>query len=294
MKTNLKRGAGILRTVGVILVALLAGGCPDNSPPPAGTPTPAGAGGKIVIRGSNTIGEELAPALIAEFKKDHPAAEFEVDTKATGYGLAALRAGKCDIAGASREVTAEEKTEADTYKVQMNDHVIGSYCVAVIVNGNNPVSGLTKEQVRDIFTGAITNWKDLGGPDAAIVLYIRDPISGTYLGFREMAMGDKPYVSGAKLKTSYASIAEAVAQDANGIGYSSIALATAQGVKGVSIGGVAPTVGSVNDGKYPYTRKLRLYTNKAKESGQASEFIQYVQSAKGQQVLAQMGFVPHP
>ncbi len=292
MKTNFNRGAGVIRTVGVMLVALLAGGCPDKSPPPAGAP--AGAGGKVVIRGSNTIGEELAPALIAEFKKDHPAAEFDVDTKATGYGLAALRAGKCDIAGASREATQQEKDEAKNYKVDMNDYVIGSYSVAVIVNGNNAVAGLTKEQVRDIFTGAITNWKDLGGPDAAIVLYIRDPISGTYLGFRELAMGDKPYVSGAKFKTSYASIAEAVAQDANGIGYSSIELATGQGIKGVSIGGVAPTAAAVNEGKYPYARKLRLYTNKAKESAPVTEFIQYVQSAKGQQVLAQMGFVQHP
>ena len=85
-----------------------------------------------------------------------------------------------------------------------------------------------------------------------------------------------------------------MAQDPNGIGYSSIELATGQGIKGVSIGGVAPTAAAVNEGKYPYARKLRLYTNKAKESAPVTEFIQYVQSAKGQQVLAQMGFVQHP
>jgi phosphate transport system substrate-binding protein len=147
--------------------------------------------------------------------------------------------------------------------------------------------------VRDIFTGTIKNWKDVGGPDAAISLYIRDPISGTYLGFRELAMDNKAYADGAKLLTNYAGIVDAVAQDANGIGYSGIELATNAGVKGVSIDGVLPTAQSVNAGKYPYARALRFYTNKAKESGPVHEFIQYVESPKGQQILDQMGFVPH-
>jgi phosphate transport system substrate-binding protein len=216
-----------------------------------------------------------------------------VETKATGYGLAALRAGQCDIAGASREANKEEVEQARAYNMQMKDYVFGFYSVAVAVNASNPVTNLTKAQVRDIFTGTIKNWKDVGGPAGEIHLYIRDPISGTYLGFRELAMENKPYATGVKLVTNYAGIIDAVAGDANGIGYSSIEFVSKAGVKGVSIGGMAPTIAAVNAGKYPYARALRFYTNKAKESGPVQDFIKYVQSPKGQQVLVQTGFVPH-
>jgi phosphate transport system substrate-binding protein len=85
-----------------------------------------------------------------------------------------------------------------------------------------------------------------------------------------------------------------LAQDTNGIGYSSIDLVTKDGVKGISIGGVAPTIASVNQGKYPYRRTLRFYTNKAKETPSAHDFVQFVMSTRGQAILGQMGFVPHP
>ena len=120
--------------------------------------------------------------------------------------------------------------------------------------------------MRDLFTGAVQNWKEVGGPDAPVHLYIRHPISGTYLGFRELAMENKPYALNLKTFTNYTDIVQAVAQDANGIGYSTIALASNAGVKPVSIGGVAPTVESVNKGQYPYARVLRLYTDKANET----------------------------
>src|SRR5208283_1575082 len=113
--------------------------------------------------------------------------------------------------------------------VEYIDHVIGAYSVAVVVNAANPVGNLTRGQVRDIFTGAIRNWKDVGGPDAPIHLYIRDPISGTYIGFKELAMENKPYASERNLFTNYAAIVTAVARDANGIGYSGFNLAPHSG-----------------------------------------------------------------
>src|SRR5580698_4155948 len=99
MKTIITSRKRIIGSIGVALTALLLGSGPAEKSV-AETNEGSPRNGKIIIRGSNTIGEELAPALISEFKKDHPAAVFEVETKATGYGLAALRAGKCDIAGA--------------------------------------------------------------------------------------------------------------------------------------------------------------------------------------------------
>jgi phosphate transport system substrate-binding protein len=296
MKTNLCHGrsgpttAGFLRSVSLILLGVVVAGCPAGKQT-SETPETA-LFGKIVIRGSNTIGEELAPRLISEYKKDHPSAGFDLETKGTSYGMGALMGGFCDMAGASRLPLKEELEVAQFRNVELNDYVIGAYSVAVVVNPANPVGNLTREQVRDIFTGAIQNWKAVGGPDAPIRLYIRDPISGTYIGFKELAMENKPYASEQNLFTNYAAIVAAVARDANGIGYSGFNLAPHSGVKAVSIGGIEPTADAVNQGKYPYARALHLYTNKAKERPAALDFIQFIRSPHGQDVLGQMGYVP--
>jgi phosphate transport system substrate-binding protein len=271
-----------LRCIGFIFLAALVISC---------SPQPNEA---IVIRGSNTIGEELAPRLIAEFKKDHPRVAFDTEFKGTSYGLGALMVERCDIAAASRNITTNELALAADRSIAFNDYVIGDYCVAVIINAANPVTNLTKDQVRDVFSGTIKNWKDLGGPDAAIHLYIRDPISGTYLGFQEVAMEKQPYSLGVKAFTNHTAIIQAVAQDSYGIGYSSINLAKKGGVKTVSIAGVSPTVETVNKGQYPYARVLRFYTEKSKETSAAKGFIDFVQSPRGQAILEEMGFVRRP
>jgi phosphate transport system substrate-binding protein len=248
--------------------------------------------GKIVIKGSNTIGEELGPRLIAEFKKQHPAALIELESKLTGYGLAALIAGQCNIASASRAPLPDELEQARARNVELDDHVIGSYSVAVVINAANPVADLNRNQIRDIFTGAIQNWKDVGGPDARIALHIRDPISGTYHGFRELAMENKYYSTNRNTFTNYTGIVEAVAKDPNGIGYCSIELVGKPGIKASSIGGVAPSIVTVNEGNYPYARVLHFYTSKGKEDPSAKEFIDFVLSPKGQEIVAQTGNVP--
>ena len=280
------------RNLGLIFTAFIIAGCSPDKPP-----VEPATMGKIIIRGSNTIGEELAPQLIAEYKMDHPAATFDLDAKGTSYGMGALMGGYCDIAGASRLPTKEELEVAEYHNVELNDYVIGAYAVAVVINAGNTVTNLTREQVRDIFTGTIQNWKDVGGPAAPVHLHIRDPLSGTYMGFKELAMENKPYAPDSKmftLATNYESIAEAVAKDPNGIGYTGVSLAKNAGAKVVSIGGVQPNAVSVNKGEYPYTRTLHFYTVKAKETAATSDFIQFVQSVHGQEVVARLGDVPHP
>lgn len=278
-------------------VSVLLWGCPagkpsgDSSSGGATTPKPTNT---VVIRGSNTIGEELAPKLTAEFKKTHEAIAFDLETKATGYGMAALRAGKCDIAAASRAVIDQEKELAAESGLEMNEYQLGYYSVAVVVNSANTVANLTKEQVYGIFTGKITNWKDVGGADTAIHVYARDPISGTHLGFKEAAMNNDAYAAHPKLFTSYAAIVEAVGKDAGGIGYSSLNKANASGAKALSIGGVEASTATVHNGKYPYARTLRFYTNKNKESATAKEFIEFAISKRGQEIVSEMGFTPKP
>ena len=294
MKNLLRNPAAIFRSdLPVVLCALAAcalSACSEKQD--AAPPAPAANAGKVVIKGSNTIGEELGPQLAAEYKKEHPNAVVEIESKATGYGFAALLANQCNVAAASRPPIKEEMELAQTRGVELTDHVIGSYSVAVIVNAGNSVGDLSKDQIRDIFTGKIQNWKEVGGPDAPIHLVVRDPISGTYLGFRELAMDNKPYGSGLKTCTNYASIAAIVAQDPGAIGYCSFDLESKPGIKAVNIQGVAPSAATVKEGKYPYARLLHLYTSKAHEDAPARQFIEFAQSAKGQEIIKQTGNVP--
>lgn len=282
---------GFLRSISLILVGIVVAGCPGSKPTSETAPS-----GKITIRGSNTIGEELAPQLIAEYKKSHPTVTFDLESKGTGYGFGALLGGFCDIAGASRLPFKEELEMARNRNVEYNDHVIGAYSVAVVVNAANSVGNLARAQVRDIFTGVVQNWKEVGGPDAPIHLFIRDPVSGTHLGFRELAMENKPYAETTNLFlfTNYLGITEAVASDTNGIGYSSIEPEYVADVKPVSIGGVEPTPADVNKGAYPYARVLHLYTSQGHETQETLGFIQFVLSPQGQAVLTRTGYTPHP
>ena len=278
---GLKNQSGwLVSGAGLVLLGVLAFGCsPANS-------------AKVVIRGSNTIGEELAPRLINEYRKEHPGVEFDTEFKGTTYGFGALFVSRCDVAAASRDATTNELALARDNGVQLREEAIGTYCVAVVVNSACPVTNLTRAQVRDIFTGTAQNWKDVGGPDLPIRLFIRHPVSGTYLGFRELGMEDKPYALTAKTCTNYTDIVREVAAEPGAIGYASFQLAAKPGVKAVAIDGMAPSAANVKQGKYPFARTLRLYTNKAAEVPAAHEFVDFVQSARGQQILDEMGYVP--
>ena len=277
------------RSLPLCVLMLFLTGCPAPTSPADST---AASGNKLVLRGSNTIGEELAPRLIAAYTNEHSDAVFDTEFKGTGYGLGALSTYSCDIAAASRVVSTNELDLLKQGNIDLNEYVIGDYAVAVVVHALNPVNDLTKEQVRDIFTGTIQNWKEVGGPDQPIHLYIRNPVSGTYLGFQELAMGNGPYGHAQKTLTSYADIVQSISQDPAGIGYSGLPKPQVVDTKMVSIGGVEPTAANVSKGSYPYARVLRLYTDKAKESPAAKEFIQFAMSAKGREIITKSGFVP--
>ena len=289
MKRSFRNNASAIRFIRLLLLPLVIlafSGCPaskQNAEPVVA--------GKVVIKGSNTIGEELAPKLISAYTKDHPQVSIELESKGTGTGFAALFAGQSDLASASRVVSNEELGKAHSSGIDFNIYTLCSYSVAVVLNGANTVTNLSRDQVRDLFTGVVQNWKDVGGPDAPVHLYIRDPVSGTYLGFRELAMEDKGYAANAKAFTNYAGIVQAVAQDTNGIGYASFDLVAKSGVKAVPIRGVAPNPLTVNEGQYPFSRVLRFYAVKGKESAPARDFVRFIQSPTGQEIIEKAGFV---
>ncbi|MGA2248268.1 MAG: phosphate ABC transporter substrate-binding protein [Verrucomicrobiota bacterium] len=255
---------------------------------------PAAAQETITIRGSNTIGEELAPLLIAEYKKGHPNVNFDLEFKGTAYGIGALLGGYCDLAGASRAVSKEQEELAQIRGIRFKEYVIGSYTVSILVNAANPVSNLTSNQVQSLFTGKIQNWKDVGGSDAPVHLVVRDPVSGTYLGFKEVAMAYQDYSQHLQLFTNYAAMADAVARDPNAIAYAGLDGLNHPGTKVVSVDGVSPSAATVNAHKYLYARTLRLYAAADKESAPARDFVAFVLSTAGQQIVAQIGDAPNP
>jgi phosphate transport system substrate-binding protein len=266
------------------LVLLSLAGCSDDRSAAALT-------GRVVIKGSNTFGEELGPRLIEEYRRTRPKLTVTLESTNSGSGVTALLAGECDIAPTSRPLTSEEEGQARAKGIELKEYAIGYYGVAVIVNASNPVDRLTPEQVKAVFTGVVRNWREVGGPDLPIRLAVRDPVSGTSLGFRELAMETRPYAAEAESFTTYAQLAAAVAREPGGIGYAGMQQVPDTGVRALRIGDTEPSTLSVNEGWYPYARRLRLYTNQAAETPAARDFAHFVQQKPGQRVLTEMGYV---
>lgn len=245
---------------------------------------------KVTVKGSNTFGEELGPYLIDAFQKLNPAITVELESKNSGFGIQALLDRECDIAASSRAMSEDELRLARSRKLVLRNYTIGYYGVAVAVHPDNPVKSLTDAQVRDLFTGVITNWKDVGGADAPVRVFIRDPVSGTHLGFQELAMERQPYVATAQALTNYAAIARAVREDRQAIGYLGMNTATHTGARVLAINGVAPTAQDIADQLYPYARQLRFYTDRKQETQAAKSFITFVRSVTGQNILEELGY----
>jgi len=246
----------------------------------------------LSIKGSNTFGEELAPALIKAFNAKNPDISVELESTSSSAGINELLEGTCDIASSSRPPNEDEIRKAHSRGITIDHHVVGYYGVAVVVHRDNPVQALSDQQVHHIFTGKIANWKEVGGKDEPINIYIRDAAAGTHLGFRELAMGNQPYAKGVKSINSYPEIYDSVGGDLSGIGYVSMNMAHNPAVKAVIVNGIHPSNIAVVEGLYPFARQVRLLTNLDKYSVEARGFIRFVHSRDGQRVVETVGFVP--
>lgn len=246
---------------------------------------------QLTIKGSNTFGEKLGPRLVEAFKVQNPDWIVDLESRSSGYGIQALLDGQCDIAASSRALNEDESRIARSRRLTPTHHAIGFYGISVIVHPDNPIRNLADHQVRDIFSGAIANWSAIGGKPGPIVLHISTRSAGTYLGFQELALANRPYAASAVEHESYAKIAEAVAGDPAAIGYLAMSMVDRLPIRAVSINGVPANAISVADNLYPYARLLRLLTLKNRETPEAKAFIRYVRSSAGQQVVEEQGFV---
>jgi phosphate transport system substrate-binding protein len=261
----------------------------------AGTTLNTATAQSLSLKGSDTM-LQLGQGWAAAYMKAKPGKIVSVTGGGSSTGIAALINGACDICESSRIMKGSEVDKAKARGFVPFEVPVARDGLAIIVNPKNPVDKLSMDQIRGIYSGAIKNWNQIGGPNQAIITIGRDSSSGTYGFFQDTVLKSGPYRADMQTTPSTNAIGQTVAQDAGAIGYVGVAYAKAFGNKvkvlPVSRGSgppVEPTEDNVRNGKYPLWRYLYMYT-RGKPSGAAKEFIDWVRSAGGQQVVEQVGY----
>ncbi|WP_179149173.1 substrate-binding domain-containing protein [Pseudomonas syringae] len=290
----------------------------------AALPTPSGDMPVLRIQGSNTINAQLAPALVEELMRQQglqsvqttpgnavnelrvtgktaagQPVSVDVAAHGSGTGFSALKAGNTDIAASSRPIKDQEAKELASLgdlKSAAGEQVIGIDGVAVIVNPANPLRQLDTLQLARIFSGEIKDWSEAGGNPGAIHLYVRDDKSGTYETFKELVLTKygKQLAANASRFESSEQLSDEVSKDVNGIGFTG--LPSVRHAKAVAIADgesrpMLPTTSLIATEDYPLSRRLYLYVPPAAHQRWSQALVRFAQSAEGQTIVAQSGFV---
>jgi len=300
MRINLTtRRKWLMLPLTVLLVATIVligcGGAPGDE---------GGLSGSFKIIGSNTV-EPLSVVWAEEFMKMHPNVRIAVSGPGSGVGIAALIDGTTEVTQASREMKSTEIDQARTRGVNPYEIQVATDALAVVVHPSNPVSELTTAQLSAIFTNHITNWNEVGGNDAPMVVLSRDTNSGTHVFFKEhvvqmkgLSTEDKSLEYGSKvlfLPSTKQGVDE-VARNPNAIFYPGLAYVTDE-VQPLAIKktaddpGALPSVETALAGTYPIARPLLYYTD-GEPTGVIKAFIDYCLSAEGQAKVTDVGYVP--
>ena len=279
------------------LLTLLISGC--SSAPVNAQGEPVAAARTIQNTGSDTL-VNLALAWAERYMPAHPGVRISVTGGGSGTGIAALINGTTDIANASRGMKKEEIDAAQKNGITPVEFTVARDAIAIVVNPANPVNGLTLQQLSDIYQGKITNWRLVGGEDRPIVLLSRESNSGTYVYFLEnvLRLGKKSdllFSPDTLLMPSSEGISVEVRQNPNALGYDGLGYVTAdQKVVAVAKDAgspyVKPSIATVNDGSYPISRPLFMYTA-GQPTGQVKDYLDWI-SREGQVLVVELGFVP--
>lgn len=254
--------------------------------------------GDITVKGSDTmviLGQKWAEV----YMQKNPSVKIQITGGGSGTGFAALQNKQTDIANASRSIKSKEIEQCiKAFGKRPREYAVALDGLSVYVNEKNKVGSLSIEEIRDIFTGKITNWKEVGGEDKKIVIYSRENSSGTYEFFKEHVLQGKDFASNSQTLAGTAQIIQSVSLDEQSIGYGGAAYA--KGIKQVNVskekGGesVAPTEENVLSGKYPIWRKLFMYLNPNLDTGEIKSYIDWIRSDEGQKVVKEVGYYPLP
>ena len=250
------------------------------------------ADSKIDIKGSDTLGAKLVPQLKNAYVKSNPKVKIDILAQGSSHAFSNLDAGTADIGMSSRKVKQKELDKFEAKGKALVEHVAAWDMIAVIVNEKNPVRKLSLKQIEGIFTGSITNWSEVGGPDAKISVYTRNTSSGTYKSFSKLAMSAKDYGTHCQKLEGNQPIVTEVAKNPNGIGYVGYAYANGKNYKTVKVEGVSAKVSKI--AKYPLARQLFYYTV-GEPTGEAAKFLQWATSSDAaNNIVAEIGFIPTP
>lgn len=248
----------------------------------------AGAASKIVIDGSTTVGP-IAKAFASYYTKT-TGVQVTVSESGSGNGAKSLINKTCDIADMSRPMKSNEISAAKAKGVNPVEHVVALDGLCIILNPNNRINALTKTQIRGIYMGKYTNWNQLGGPNAPIIMIQRESNSGTQDSFKELVMGkDNPISKRTETQSSNGAIKNRVATTPGAIGFVGLGFVD-DSVKAILVDGVEPDVKTVRNGTYPIHRPLFMYTN-GPATGAIKEFIDLPKTAEGKRIISESGFV---
>jgi phosphate transport system substrate-binding protein len=246
---------------------------------------------KITVDGSTTVGP-IAKAFAEYFMSKNPGVNITVSESGSGNGAKSLINGTCDIATMSRFMKDEEFKAAVEKGVYPVATVIAIDGLAVVVHPSCPVQGLTIGQISDIYTGKITNWKELGGPNVPIVLISRDTNSGTYESFEMLVLNKQKISNKAEYVGSSGAIRARVQSTPAAIGYVGLGFID-KTVKALKVNDVYPDNVTVTSGAYPIARPLFVFTNGYPKMGsQLNNFLNLYLTQKGQEIIEEIGFVP--
>jgi phosphate transport system substrate-binding protein len=249
----------------------------------------------IRIKGSDT----MLPLSLKEaesFMKKNPGTVVRVEGGGSSTGIKALIENTSEICMSSRKIKADEKEEISKKNSEVKEVVVAIDALAIIVNPNNIVSKLTREDLERIFSGKVTNWKELGGEDLKIVVFTREKSSGTYVFFQEHILKNKPYVQTAIMMPNTESIVDQVSLTRGAIGYVGHAYIE-KGVKTIAISDdngnsfIDPTIENVRNHTYPISRPLYFYYTKNNEM-LVKPIIDFVLSSEGQEIVYLVGYLP--
>jgi phosphate transport system substrate-binding protein len=271
----------------VITAALLAGGpgfLPALAQPAATT---------ILVDGSTTVGP-IAKAFAEHYMSSHKEVNITVSESGSGNGAKSLLNGTADVATMSRPMKESELAAAQESKIQPVEHVVAMDGLAVVVHPSNPLGALTLDQVREIYLGKVANWKQLGGPDMAIVVVSRDTNSGTYETFETLVMNKEKMAAGIEYLGSNGAIRQKVQSTPGAIGYVGLGFVD-RTLKALVVNGVAPSPETVLSGAYPLARPLYMYTRgRPQPDTHLYAFVMLSQTPEGRKIIEGLGFVPLP
>ncbi|MBN2070391.1 MAG: phosphate ABC transporter substrate-binding protein [Candidatus Krumholzibacteriota bacterium] len=246
---------------------------------------------KIIIDGSTTVGP-IAKAFAEYYMSLHNDVNITVSESGSGNGAKSLINGMCDIADMSRFMKLNEFSAAVDKGRMPVAHVIAVDGLPIIVHPSNPVKDLSVEQVRDIYTGKINNWKDVGGPNVEIVRISRETNSGTYETFENLVMNKEKIYENTEYVGSNGAVRQRVQSTPAAIGYAGLGFVD-RTVKALKINGIMPDRNTISSGVYPVSRPLFMFTNKYPELGShLHAFITLYLSTKGQEIIEEIGYIP--